>query len=170
MGDMKIKFFNGTEKLFVTLYQANLRNANLRNADLHGTDLRGADLRSADLYGADLNEADLYEANLCAANLRAANLREADLRRANLREADLRGADLRGADLRRANLYGAIFCDTDLNGAIILFRGLPVKINFTPVWPMDDLKPNQKRKNETDPQAIHSDDGRDHNSSRGIQR
>ena len=42
---MKIKFLDGTEKDFESLFRANLRGADLRGANLRGADLSGADLK-----------------------------------------------------------------------------------------------------------------------------
>ena len=48
----------------------------------------------------------------------------------SLCRSDLRGANLEGANLRWANLRGSTFCDTNLNGAKIIYRGTTVKIIF----------------------------------------
>ena len=109
------------------IYWLDLSNAHLEGANLESTVLKRADLREAHLQNARMINAILQEANLQEANLQEANLSEANLSEANLFRASLYRADLSGADLRRATLIGADLIranleETDLRGAIGLFR------------------------------------------------
>jgi len=114
-----------------------LPNENLHGLDLHGAvlcdaKLDGASLREADLHGADLRMANLRGANLYKANLYMANLRGANLYKANLYRVDLSGADLREADLREANIHEVTWCDANLDGAKIPYRGQSITVRFEP--------------------------------------
>jgi hypothetical protein len=158
--EMKIRFRNGTEKEFMDLSGADLRNADLssadlsdanlrdanlssadlRDANLSSADLRDANLSSADLSNADLSSADLSDANLSSANLSSADLSSADLSGANLRDANLSSADLRDANLSSANLSSADLSGANLRNANLRNADLSSAIGL--LNPIDFLKEN----------------------------
>lgn len=118
---------SGSEAIanFVTLNANTLLNQyRIGQRNFAGLNLRGAyfveaDLQQANFSGAALNGSNCSFANFQSTNLRGADLRGANFQHADLQDADLRGADLRGTDLRDTNTTGAIFDDSNLQGALM---------------------------------------------------
>jgi len=125
--DLRGAILTGAILTGINLTNAKLTEANLKGADLSGAyltgaylggaNLKGAYLTNANLTGAILREVDLTNANLKGAYLGGADLRGAYLTGTNLTNANLKGVYLTEATLESADLTGAIFTQSDNDGA-----------------------------------------------------
>ena len=114
--------------------ETNFNNANLTNAKMNQAVFSGADFTDAKLIDAEMNEADFSGADFTDAKLIDAKMNEAVFSGADFTDAELIDAEMNEsdftkskfimADLRDVAGEGAIFNDTDLDGATLFGANL----------------------------------------------
>ncbi len=135
--DLSNKTMNGVRLNNADLTNSIFNNSNLSGGSLDGSDLTGAHFRSTLMYRVQGNgvimpravfeDATLTEANLPNSKMAEANLSRADLTRSTFTNSDFTGArfnnanlssaQLQGGQFQSASFPGAIFLDTQIDGA-----------------------------------------------------
>ena len=129
--DLSYADLEGTNLMKANLAGADLSNAYLRSAALHGADLSRARLDNTDFSGADLTAATFdsckgiktkfFGACMWDCSFRKADLREAAFYFAEICDSDFTGAGLEEAVFSGADFDNAVFVETDLKNADLMF-------------------------------------------------
>ena len=133
----KVKFLDGTTKLFDTLVERDLKGADFRGEDLSGVNFAGSDCTGASFSDANCTGANFYEANCTGASFRDANCTDANFHKANCTRANFHGANCTDASFIEANCTGASFRETnctwaDFKNTILI--GTDFDYSSWPLW------------------------------------